>query len=913
MRISKKSAVVIMHFLFCFGGGSLCLSQSIAVKGKVQDAADKNPLGEVIILSKQTGKEVFSGPDGNFAIPLPIFSADTIQLIKPSYKTLKIVLEASREDVDLGVLLLELDVEEIQHAGQLLLIEDLQDSEQEGQLNAGFLGASRDLLHRRAAFDFGPAFYRIRGYDSRSRIVLINGMQMNGILRGRPQWSQWGGLNDVFRYQDISAGIGASSWHFGDLLGTTYIDTRPSAIRPGLRITGSLSNRTYAGRLMATYNDPAADQGFGYTVSGSARRGAEGFIDGTSYEAYSVFAGSELKINSRNSLSAAFILSFNKRGRSAAITEEVFKLIGRSYNPYWGIQGSRARNSRVRTIREPIIILNYQNQGKDSFWAIGLSYQWGTQAQSRLSYFNAPNPLPDYYRYLPSYSINSPIGADFISAEASSLAFKNQPQINWNHIYQANRSLSTQGRASYLLSSDVSEATTFRGRIHFSTKLGSFFTAEAGINFYDAKVNFYNRLDDLLGAVFHIDEDPFSKTANNLDSEGERKQGDKIGYSYTIRTQNMEAFFQLNYARKKWKSFCGIKYYERSFVREGIFRNGRYPDRSKGYGERVSFAGPGIKAGISFTFDQRNQMEWNGTYYYRPPVLANIYANPREQYEVVPDIEDEQILSSEINYRFVWPDLKGRVSAYYTRIRRSTEVSFFFVDTSLGSDFVQQQITGMDRLHAGLEWAVTYNPNSTVTLSLAGSYSKFLFANNPSLTISFDTEGEDLINISGKADLGRASLKDLKTSSGPSQAISLGIEYRDPAYWWVATTINRLSDSYIHISPLNRTQSFNNIPEKEMVPEGVEDRLLKQRPLEVVYLMHINAGKSWKIGDSYLSLFLNISNLLDTTFKSGGFEQRRNGNITSLYQDQLSGNPSFGPKYWFGFGRTYFLNLSISL
>tara|TARA_B110000967_G_scaffold192680_1_gene219527 strand:+ start:1349 stop:1588 length:240 start_codon:yes stop_codon:yes gene_type:complete len=77
--------------------------------------------------------------------------------------------------------------------------------------------------------------------------------------------------------------------------------------------------------------------------------------------------------------------------------------------------------------------------------------------------------------------------------------------------------------------------------------------------------------------------------------------------------------------------------------------------------------------------------------------------------------------------------------------------------------------------------------------------------------------------------------------------------------------------------------------------------------------MVINAvgGKSWKVGDRYISLFVSLNNLLDKQFKTGGFEQGRNANYQSIKEDISTPKRRFGPKYWYARGTTYFLNLSL--
>ncbi|NNF20085.1 MAG: hypothetical protein HKN61_09930, partial [Flavobacteriaceae bacterium] len=61
-----------------------------------------------------------------------------------------------------------------------------------------------------------------------------------------------------------------------------------------------------------------------------------------------------------------------------------------------------------------------------------------------------------------------------------------------------------------------------------------------------------------------------------------------------------------------------------------------------------------------------------------------------------------------------------------------------------------------------------------------------------------------------------------------------------------------------------------------------------------------------------LSFFLSLSNLFDSTYATGGYEQGRNANFSEWLQDHRSGRPSFGTKYWYGRGRSYFMNLAIS-
>ena len=90
---------------------------------------------------------------------------------------------------------------------------------------------------------------------------------MNKLYNGRPQWSNWGGLNDVLRNQELSNGSIPLKYNFGGILGSNNINIRASEYGQGGRITYSSSNRSYANRLMATYNSGMLPKGWAYSLS----------------------------------------------------------------------------------------------------------------------------------------------------------------------------------------------------------------------------------------------------------------------------------------------------------------------------------------------------------------------------------------------------------------------------------------------------------------------------------------------------------------------------------------------------------------------------------------------------------------------------------------------------------------------
>ena len=128
------------------------------------------------------------------------------------------------------------------------------------------------------------------------------------------------------------------------------------------------------------------------------------------------------------------------------------------------------------------------------------SYSLGNRSITGLDWYNAPDPRPDYYRYLPSYQLD-PFYAEQVRQEL--LTNVNKRQINWDALYQTNYAAhDVVHNANGIRGNDVagrrSRYIVEESSIKNST--GSITTKEAAQNFWNEKVKFKKRkknLDDL--------------------------------------------------------------------------------------------------------------------------------------------------------------------------------------------------------------------------------------------------------------------------------------------------------------------------------------------------------------------------------------------------------------------------------
>lgn len=910
----------LSFLLYCFAT-AYGFSQQTSIRGFVKDMVTAQPVDAAMVKLEGSDLSTLTDENGSFEFLLGLPNGEQLLIItKENYFVgrYKIVLEEGKT-LDLPDLEIEFDDSD-DELFTITLSDDELNNDTSGADNiSGLLSASMDIFQRTAAFEFSQSFFRMRGLNTDNGTVLMNGIEMNKMFDGRPQWSNWGGLNDVIRSQELSVGLAPSIYTFGGILGTTNINLRASNYRSGGRVTYSSSNRSYTNRLMATYASGMLDGGWAYAFTLGRRWGNEGFQDGTFYDANSFFVSVEKKINDKHSLNLVGFYTPNRRGKSSPNTQEVFDLKGTTYNEYWGWHDGEKRNSRIRRIAEPVIMLNhYWNLTEKTTLNTNLAYQFGELGNSRLDYAGGANPSPAYYQQLPSYFLADDDGPDYAGAYQSEQSFRSGGQVNWNRIYDANLTNNINGDyAAYILYEDRSDDRQFTANTILETTLSDNMSLNAAVNYKRFKSHNFAEITDMLGSNYgYLNIDSFDQVQFDLQNPNRVVgEGDIFRYNFNIDANVLSSFAQAQFKFNKVDFFFAGSYTATEYQREGLYQTETYADNSLGKGRKLSFGGIGAKGGFTYKFSGKHIFNVNAGYLTKAPSIRNTFTNSRENHAIVGDITgvditEEKITSLDANYIFRSSTVKARLTGYYTQMQDANEISFYFADGISGVDegtaFVQEILQGIDKTHMGIEFGMEAQITPSIKLTGVASVGQFNYGNNPNLVLT-SSDFVDGLNF------GESNLKDYRIAAGPQQAASIGFEYRDPDYWWFGTTANFFADTYVDVSPLTRTQNFfldtDGLPFNDYEPDLARE-LLNQERFEDYMVINAIGGKSWKIGDKYVSLFVSLNNIFNEKFKSGGFEQGRAANYRSLQED--AGNPKrvFGPKYWYGRGPTYFLNLN---
>jgi len=915
-----KKLVFFITFLFV----AIAMQAQVAkVSGTVFDSESKKTVpGASVQIGSNSLK---TDNSGNFEFNGIPFGKVNITITLDGYETQTSTVEVNSTDVKLGSFSMKAatannnaDNSGISETNLSSL--DFED-ENKGQNISGLLHSTSDVFTSTAGFALGAAYFRIRGYDSDNSNVYMSGIQVNDPETGRPSWSEWGGLNDAMYNKEVINGLGAARFSFGAVGGTTNIITRASLQRKQNKVSYSFSDKSYTNRIMYTYSTGLMKNNWAFTFSGSRRWGNKSYVDGVFYDAWAYFAAAEKKINEKHSLAFTVYSSPTKRGMQAAATQECFDLAGTHYyNPNWGYQNGEVRNSKVKDFNEPMAILN-------DFWTVNskmkitnsLAYSFGKNGTSGLNWYNAPDPRPDYYRYLPSWQNNLGVNvppeastpADPAVVEAITNAWENDVntrQINWDHLYQVNNLANLTGaQANYLVEEKRSDHSQVMLNSLLNYQKNDHIMITGGIELSKFKGHHFKTILDMLGGNYWVDIDQYAiqdyhgnldSMQNDMNNPNRRvKAGDIYGYNYDIYQNSGLLWGQVEFSYNKIDYFIAANVSQTSFWRDGLYRNGRNPNNSFGPSEKSNYTNYGIKGGATYKINGHNYIVGNVGYITDAPYSNNAFVSPDIKNTLTPGIGSQKTASGDISYIFKSQKINVRFTAYQTMIYNGSRVISFYHDDY--ATFVNMTMTGIDRTMQGLELGAEMKASPTVTVSAVGALGNYRYTSEPTATVSYEN--------GAVADITETVYqKNFYLSGTPQDAASIGFKYAHPKLWYFNANLNYFDKMYLDFNPERRTAE--GISGAVSGADSIIHKILDQQKLKGGFTLDASIGKSINYRKSFINITFSVSNILNNQkLITNGYEQMRFDYAATKNVDK------FPPKYFYGLGRTFFLTISVRI
>jgi hypothetical protein len=872
-----------LFLLACIAAILPMVAQTSNLVGVVVNGSTGAPVNGATVTLRTSGAKANTNFSGDFSLNAKTGGSDLLIVVCEGYEAYSREVALIGKTISLGQIRLNPDNIEDEYYGDASdMVYDeamLEDEEGNSQGIAALTGANDNLYYNTASYNFGPMYFKFRGYQNQYQSVYLNGIDMNDPIRGNFNFSSLLGMTSrAFRNKTTAVGIDAASFGFGDLGGAVNYNTIADTYAPGFNGSLAYTNSNNMFRGMASYSSGMNKHGWAYTVSAIGRYSKEGVVEGTFYNSAGLFLAIQKALSATHSLTLTAFGGPTQRATASATYQEVYDLVGSNlYNPNWGWQDGKKRASRITETFDPTAMLTWLYKGQKTTLNTSAAMRWVNYSQSALQYYKANDPNPTYYRYLPSYYEGNDEQYDLYT----NLWRSQDPtttQINWDNLYQINYLNNVQNEtlseankkgSSYILENRHSNQFNAMFNTYVNHRLNDNFSIQAGLSYNYTKGSYFKTVRDLLGGEFWIDVDPFSdrditiapdNLQNDLDNPNRRVgKGDRFGYYYNIFYNKAHGWLQNTYTSRHWDVNYGIDLSYTQYYRNGHMRNGRAPENSLGKSKVLGFDNANVKAGATYKLDGRNFFMAHMQYGTRAPLADQVFVAPRVKNTIIDGVESERDFTMDFTYGWNYRRFRGSIAAYYTDMSNVIERTGFYDDRY--NTYAIYALSGVRKVNKGVELGMAYKITPSVTATFAGTYARYQYKNNPKGTRSFE-------NGLYADTTQTVYLKNFYAGSVPQTVFNVGIDWSAPKNWFFNINGTWQGDAYVNLSPAYHEELpdlWKTIPNctEELLAAKVAE-LSTQDKLKDAFSLNISIGKLIYINRKVSMNFnLNINNVLN--------------------------------------------------
>ncbi len=933
----KKASVLLVGILL-----SMVSFSQTTLSGKVVDAnTGESLIGATIVYGKGMGTA--TDIDGNYTIS--IHSGErSIQVSYVGYKAINKVIVIGNKPQVLDFKLKTILLNEVQVVADIARDRETPvafstipikkiNEELASQDIPMILNSTPGVYATQSGGGDGDARITIRGFNQRNVAVMIDGIPVNDMENGWVYWSNWFGLDAVTSNIQVQRGLGASKIAIPSVGGTMNILTKGT----GNKAEGIIKQEVGSfGKLRTSlgYNSGRLENGWGYTLAGSYKKG-NGFVDETWSEGYFYYAKIQKELGNH-------ILSLSVMGAPQKHGQRSYKSDIATYDTTFARSLGDTSNFSGRIVNKGISF--NKHWGYLDRWtinSIGDTIHANETLNTKQNYYHKPQfSLRDFWTVNDKFYVSNILYASIGKGGGTGLSsntnnYDENGQYNLQEAYNSNSNnidvlySDSQNKAGTYLRSSINNHYWYGGLSTLNYNPTEEISLSGGLDMRYYEGQHYREAYDLLGADYAIDN------ANGIQESQIKKVGDKLGYhndgivkwsgvfsqgeysngivsAFINISGSNSAYKRIDYFKKKDLVLNDTTYHEvlgtsvatelefdengtligahKTMVEDTIWHNGKFYTMNSDEAKLAEtnwkwIRGYTIKAGANANLDEYNNVFFNVGYISKAPRFNNIYDYSNQLFR---DIKNEEVKAVEGGYSYRSSLFSANVNAYYTAWENKPAnggVTVMVDDVPFKAN-----INGMDALHKGIEMDFAYK--ITHNLSLEGLLSlgdwkwtsadtvRFLDDNNNPITDDFGNE----IIASFDAD-------GVHVGDAAQTQYGLSVRYEPTHESYIKLRGTYFDNYYADFDPLS-LNGANAGRESWKIP--------------AYQLVDLHCGYKFKLSDkNKLDIRLSVLNVLDEIYIS---DAQNNDPYNAIYQDFDAKSAGV----FFGLGRRFNLSAKFS-
>lgn len=729
---------------------------------------------------------------------------------------------------------------------------------------------SRDLFGDVTSYAFSFVDYSRRGINFREHLYTIDGIEIRSA--NLPIIRRLGLSSRSF------GGLSHGDHHIGGMGGSEEFTASEGVPLDGANVGLFFSGKGYTGGLRGAV-DAFMQRGWSLSAYLAATAGNDLYVKGVYRDMADLGLRLTKDFESEAMLTLIFALTAGERGLRSGSTAEAFTLIGDNlYNPLWGHQQGKVRNSRTRRQAVPFAMLTFATPvSRSTQLTLSIGADYGLRRLSSLSWYDAATPRPDNYRYMPSY-----FGDQFIAESvADEWRYGNEKytQVDWAELYRIN-SISTDG-AVYAVDDRVERIARGEAVVRMHSELGQNFSIDYGLRAKLHSSRNYKEMRDMMGADFLIDldyylldDDTFSnRFQNNLHSPDRSiTEGDRYSYDYALEQYELEADMQIEYRHDRWRIDADLAVGSTALWRKGYYEKEIFAGaRSYGRSAVTRLMPYTVKISAMHLFSMAHQLGINAMAAARVPYAANLFLNPEYNNRHVENPTTEKLYAAEINYKYITRKTELSLTAYANSTRDGRRTYRAYDD--LSGVYCDVDVNGIATLRYGIEAAVEIELSRLFKATAALAAGRYRYSENPSLTHYADTDNH-MISRNSESYVG-----DCTIGGSPQIAAMASLTYLNYRGWAATISVQGVASRYAEVSFARRTE---RVARQGAASAEIYDAFIDQSRLNDAATVDLSLSRWFYLGKGRMSVTLSVKNLLGSrNIVYDGYEPSRIRNYYS--------------------------------
>lgn len=656
---------------------------------------------------------------------------------------------------------------------------------------------------------------------------------------------------------DGMSGGGMRRFGFGDQV----------ALRP-LRVALSLSDRNYRARLRVVA-DTELGRSWALVAAVDARTGRDARIDGVFTHALDAGLRLRRRLACGGGIAFTVLMPVSLRAGRTSASGEAFRLTGdRFYNPSWGWQDGRVRSARVRRNVMPVAWAVLERPVFEHFRLNAVfGVEGGRRSQSGLGWYDARTPLPDNYRYLPSFTGDVQTEAAWRNADPRVV------QIDWDELIRRNR-MTSDGHAVYAVEDHVERLLRLHARVRLEGEVAPQTEVWAEAGWSHGASRRFRRMRDLLGAdhitdidQYLIDDDTYDNKLQNDLRHPDRtiRRGDRFGHDFSLRCSQIRLAGGVEYRADRLHAGVSASVVRHTVQREGHFEKELFPGAgSYGKSRRLSFTPYALTADCGYAFSPRSYLGLRLATMALMPEEEDLFVQPLYNNRTADGVGLRKVHAVELLWRLSGRRVDVEAAVFGRLSLDETDRMNCFDDTA--GVYCDLTATGIGRAVCGVELASRIRLGWRWTLSVALGALRSRYVRDPRVTVLSDTDNAEV-------DRSAASrMKGCVPGNMPQVSGVAELAWRGAKGWSVRCSAACAGGGHVAPSLLRRT---DRVARQVAATPEMQRRFLSQESLGTAFTLNLSVLKCFYFEDSLLALNLFVGNLTDHDALHSGYESSR--------------------------------------